>query len=485
LKKRLAIILLCAAVLVGIGGKVGYDWWDNHTYITIDGEKMRRDVTALNYSGKSLTELAKIKELSCLEKLDMRNTGLSAEQYEELQDAMPDCEILWQIPFQGGLLEQDTESVSVTGLSETDAAMLSYLEKLRKLDVTGCQNYALLEDLKASRPELEVHYTVRLGEGEYSCRAEELVLENADPEQLSAALPYLYNLTRVSFVGQTPDNEQIYEWKVAYPEVTFVWVFEVCGVSTDSMKTQLYLSDIPINNIEELESSLKYFYNLEQVELCRCGIPSEELDALWKRHPEIRFIWEVRVGQCTVRTDATTFMPAKFDYYRSGNRFLTDQDMGELKYCVDLICMDLGHMDISDYSFLNDMPNMQYLILADTRGKDFSPLASLKELKYLELFMTSFDQAEVLVGLTNLEDLNLGTTQITNVEPLKQMTWLKHLWLPANRNLHRPEKNALIAALPNTIINFQGAGSTGYGWRNIPNYYAMRDLLGMPYAPGK
>lgn len=485
MKKRLAVILLCAAVLVGIGGKLGYDWWDNHTYMTVDGEKMRRDVTVLDYSGKPLTELAKIKELSGLEKLDMRNTGLSADQYEELHAALPDCEILWQVPFQGGFLELDTESVSVTGLSETDAAMLSYLPKLQKLDVTGCQNYALLEDLKAGRPELEVHYTVRLGEGEYSCRVAELVLENADPEQVAAALPYLKNLTRVQFVGRTPDSEQIYAWKCTYPEVTFVWDFEVCGVSTDSLKTQLYLSDIPIDNIEEVESSLKYFYNLEQVEMCRCGVSGEELDALGKRHPETRFIWEVRVGQCTVRTDATTFMPAKFAYYRSGNRVLVDKDMEELKYCVDLVCIDLGHMDITDYTFLTYLSKLQYLILADTRGKDFSPLASLKELKYLELFMTSFDQAEVLVGLTNLEDLNLGTTQITNVEPLKQMTWLKHLWLPANKHVHRPEKNALVAALPNTVINFQGSGSTGYGWRNIPNYYAMRDLLGMPYAPGK
>ena len=131
------------------------------------------------------------------------------------------------------------------------------------------------------------------------------------------------------------------------------------------------------------------------------------------------------------------------------------------------------------------MPNMQYLILAHTEGNDFSPLANLKELKYLEMFMTSFDQAEVLVGLTKLEDLNLGTSKIDNIEPLKEMTWLKHLWLPATKKVSSTEKKELLAALPDTVISYQGAASTGNGWREIPNYYAMRDLLGMPYMAGK
>ena len=65
------------------------------------------------------------------------------------------------------------------------------------------------------------------------------------------------------------------------------------------------------------------------------------------------------------------------------------------------------------------------------------------------------------------------------------MTWLKHLWLPANKGVTGAEKRALVAALPNTVVEYRGTGSTGYGWREIPNYYAMRDLLGMSYSKGK
>ena len=36
-------------------------------------------------------------------------------------------------------------------------------------------------------------------------------------------------------------------------------------------------------------------------------------------------------------------------------------------------------------------------------------------------------------------------------------------------------------ALPNTRLVLAEPTPEGEGWRNLPNYYAMRDLLGMPY----
>ena len=48
--------------------------------------------------------------------------------------------------------------------------------------------------------------------------------------------------------------------------------------------------------------------------------------------------------------------------------------------------------------------------------------------------------------------------------------------------MHSAERQqALREALPNTYLMFEGISSTGNGWRESPNYYAMRDLLGMGY----
>lgn len=484
MKKRIvAVVLIVLLVCAGIGAKLAQDWWHD-TYIVIDEQKLRRDVTVLDYSGIGVVELDKLKELTGLQELDLTNTGLTVQQYNELRNALPQCRILWSVPFQNGYVDMNTEVIQVTSLADADVAQFVYLEKLQTVDASGCRDYEILMKLKQDRKDLEIHYTVPIGGVEYGDSVEELTLENADATEVDTALRYLEHLRTITFTGTAPENEQIYQWMCAYPNVQFVWNFEVCGIETNSLATELNLSEIPMENVEEVENALKYFYNLQKVEMCNCGIPSEEMDALWKRHPETRFIWMVQVGVCNLRTDITYFMPYQFGY--DGYSKLKDKHMGELKYCVDLICMDLGHMDISNYDFLNYMPKMQYLILAHTSGTDFSPLANLKELKYIELFMTKFDQAEILLGLTKLEDLNLGTSKIDNIEPLKQMTWLKHLWLPATKKtVSATERRELVEALPDTVVNFQGPGSTGNGWREIPNYYAMRDILNMSYMPGK
>jgi hypothetical protein len=126
------------------------------------------------------------------------------------------------------------------------------------------------------------------------------------------------------------------------------------------------------------------------------------------------------------------------------------------------------------------MPKMQYLLLGDTPGTDFSPLANLTELIYLEIFNTKFSQTELLLNFTKLEDLNLGFTRNHDFEVLKQLTWLKRLWVPAT-GLSAQQYQELVAALPDTQVEMYVLGSTGGNWRDNQNYRDMRDLLGMYY----
>jgi len=56
------------------------------------------------------------------------------------------------------------------------------------------------------------------------------------------------------------------------------------------------------------------------------------------------------------------------------------------------------------------------------------------------------------------------------------MTWLKNLWM-----IHRSGAEEMAEALPNTTIMAVGNASVANGWRKLPNYFAMRDALGMYY----
>jgi hypothetical protein len=58
------------------------------------------------------------------------------------------------------------------------------------------------------------------------------------------------------------------------------------------------------------------------------------------------------------------------------------------------------------------------------------------------------------------------------------MTWLKNLWMIDCSSRARYEMSQ---ALPDTNIMLYGAATVANGWRNLDNYYKMRDLLGMHY----
>ena len=185
-------------------------------------------------------------------------------------------------------------------------------------------------------------------------------------------------------------------------------VFETCPcIHCDA--AELDLSGIPMNSVDTLEAGLKYFNNLQKVVMCDTGLPSEEIDALWKRHPETRFVWNVQIGRFWIRTDATTLMPFQYGYNGTKGIRLYDKDCTEMKYLVDMVCMDFGHMGIQDVSFLAYMPNLEYLIIADAPVPDISAMANLKKLKYLEAFLCHILDISPLLGCTSLEDLNLGS----------------------------------------------------------------------------
>ena len=89
----------------------------------------------------------------------------------------------------------------------------------------------------------------------------------------------------------------------------------------------------------------------------------------------------------------------------------------------------------------------------------------------------AIESYEPLLGCTALEDLNIGRT-FADPEPISQMTWLKNLWC---MEISGATQYAWRLALPDTNIVGKGNDVVAYGWRRLPNYYKMRDALGMYY----
>lgn len=483
MKKRIVVILLLLAVLAAAAAAGGFYYF--HTHLFFDGEAYPKDITELTLSQEALSDpeqVSQLEQLPQLQTLDLRETKMEPEQYDALRQRLPECEILWLVPFQGQYLDPNTEALNITAITEEEQELLSYFPRLSRIDARECTDLDTVARLQQAYPDCEILYQVQIGSQQLPQDAQTLSVSQEEVVLLGEVLSYLPQLQEVSISGK-PDADAVYELKQAYPEITFLWEFQLCGITVSSSDKEIDLSGIVMESVEEVENSLKYFNGLERVDMCGCGIPSEEMDALWKRNPETRFVWYARIGKADVRTDVIGFIPFTYGYSGQGTdpaHNLSDRDVTELKYLVDLVVIDLGHMAIRDLSFLQYMPNLEYVLLCDNGIRDVSPLAGLTKLRYLELFNNPISDISALAECPALEDVNVTYNTIQDVTPLLGLKNLKNLWITGGF-LTNDQIQQLQDGLPGVNLVLASGRSTAAGWRELPNYYAQRDILGMWY----
>ena len=224
--------------------------------------------------------------------------------------------------------------------------------------------------------------------------------------------------------------------------------------------------------IEEATAAMAYFPEAQSLVMCGCLLDNEAMAAFREEMREIyKVVWSVECGEIAFRTDTTFIMPAKYHVY-----YLSTKQVYNLRYCEEATAVDIGHMNVSDISFVEFMPELEYLILAHTSVQNIDSLAGCRKLKFLEVDHTAVQDLTPLQSCTALEDLNIGNTWCP-VDPLKEMTWLKNLWM-VFRGKRVPE---LAEVLTETNIVYQGNATVDSGWRDLPNYFAMRDALKMYY----
>ena len=536
---NLKAVLAAVALLVCIGLIVVY--FVGSSYVFFCGGLHHRDLRELDLQGSKISRLQAIDRFTDLRVLNLRNTGLTAQQYELIMELQPNCRVQWDVPFQGQALSQDTRSLTITTLTQEDVHLLDYLPNLEQVDAQACTDYALLQQLQQKHPDCLIQYNVTIAGQEFDSLATSLTLVDTTVSDLAQLLPFLTQAEDVLFTGTLPSLEELEELQNQFPEIRIRWESSLNGVTLSSDAAQLDLRTAKLESIQQLEAILSgypnltqldlrgcgldnasilalaekfpsitflreitvaglnfssdveeidisgqevtdvaqveellpYFPNLKKVIMSNCGVDSETMDALNNRHADIRFVWTVNLGGLEVRTDETYFMPIKY------NVQVNTQDLKELRYCTDMICIDIGHMPVANCEWAAYMPNLQYLIIAETQIIDISPLKDLKNLIYLEMFLTNVTDISPLLGCTALQDLNMCFVPVLEYQPLLEMTWLKNLWWGGW--LMRTYEAQFREALPDTRLCHNSASSTGGGWRELDNYFAMRDILGMWY----
>lgn len=254
---------------------------------------------------------------------------------------------------------------------------------------------------------------------------------------------------------------------------------------TDELEFMSDTEEIDISGTDVTELDMDAFLDsmtgLKKITMKDCGLDNDGYAALQDAHPDVRIIWDIKVKTYTIPTDSVGFSTLLANEYQPR---VDDEDCKYLKYCTDMVALDLGHNYITNLDFLEYMPNLRVLILVDNfdspskrvRLSDISALKYTPHLRYLELFANNVTDMSVIADLKELEDLNVCYNPVNTAEPFKDLPNLQKLWI-YNTSIPWQEINELKELYPDTKIVTSGTGSVDQGWREGPHYNAMRNMV--------
>ena len=411
-----------------------------------------------------------------------------------LRGKYPALELQWKVPLGGAEYLQDAADIAVDDVSLTPDALRTALRYLPAAQTVSFPDCPWSEEektaLRGEFPNISFRWSVELFGTSYPSDTAELSFAGRpitaeDLSELGERLSSFSALERVDLMDTGVALEDMLPLCEAYPAVDFAFTFDFLGLTVNSEDTLLDLTGIPMESTEAVESILPVMHRLEKVDMTDCGFSDEEMDALNKRHEDVRFVWTMYITHYVIRTDAVGFI-ASTEYYG----YFTAETIMKLKYCEDLRSLDLGHRivgnDITTLDVLYELPQLEYLVLADCRVGDLTPIGSLKNLKFLEMTLAYSTSFEPLLDCGSLEHLNVcfnwQTDADENFAVFSQMKQLKRLYISVGM-VSEENIEKLRELLPDTkiCVAYDIAQATAMGWRYDESYYDMRDLLGMFY----
>ena len=489
--------------------------WD----IPFQGRTYPQETDVLTVTTLTREDAELIRHFPQLKQLDARQCR-DYEVLEELIRENPQLQVLCSAQLSGTEYTEESSVLWLSSCTEQELSAVKCLTGLQAIQIGGGMEQNVYTRLQEYCQEKDIELDFMICGEIVPQDVTELVLHQPTEDDLAAAvlLPQLKTLHLNDPVAKA---ETVLALEEQLPETSISWEKAVLGLSFDGDATQIDLTPAvsrvdgadpeeltpyqraareyvlgdpdPLPSavsiryeelvdrtpqtqtlIEEAEAAMAYFPKAEKLVMAGCFLDNEAMGAFREAHREdYKVAWTVKCGRIAPRTDATYFMPAKFNVYS-----FSGEDGQNLKYCEDVVCIDVGHMNIDDIGFTAYMPELKYMILGETIIKDISPLANCKKLVFLEIQRSRVEDLTPLLECTALEDLNIGTLEKIDLNVVKQMTWLKTLYMAtfrkhlAEMQLALPDCN-IKAPSDTTVLN--------NGWRELPNYYAMRDALLMYY----
>ena len=432
MKKTLVTILIVVLLLLALGaaGFIGFNWYrDNHVFV--DGDAYPIDT----YS------------------LDLTQEDISVAYYEELKAKLPECEILWNVPFQGSHVSSDVRQLSVTSLEEADIAVMeSYFPELQSVDATGCHDYAALELLMERIPQLEVTYAVSLGNQTYTPGIAELVLNVGDYDFVTMLenLQYLRRLTAVQLRMPELTEQQMTQLKETYSQIAFTATVEVFGQEYDQQTTELDLSGMTGADAVAVVEKLKQLPNLQRVNLTPPNgigaLSLEDVKNLMDAVPDVVFDFsfdffghtlstaeeEVHIKNTKIGEEGLPTVRSALDLLKNCKRFvlencgISNESMAQLREDYRDQTKVVWRVSYGKGSTMTDAEIIRAVYdLVDTNCQN---LTYCEDAKYMDIGHNEWlDACDFVAGMKSLEYVVISGAPIKSLEPFRNCKNLKLL----------------------------------------------------------
>lgn len=136
---------------------------------------------------------------------------------------------------------------------------------------------------------------------------------------------------------------------------------------------------------------------------------------------------------------------------------LTDEDIQDLKYMVNLTRLNLSGNNITDLTPLADLKQLNDLRLAQNDITDVSPLAELTNLEYIDLRENpNLTDLSPLAGLTNMQEFSYYNSPVEDLSFMAGWTKMERLEI---NSITDPDLSALAGLTNVTQIYTNGGGS--------------------------
>lgn len=447
---RKVLIILIVILSLILAGLVGFMWYES-THVFVDGEAYAKNAKTL----------------------DLREEQISEGHYLAVKANLPECEIIWNVPFQGGFQSSDMQTLNISSLTEEDIRIMkAYFPGLKQIDAAACQDYAMLARLEQELSGCDVRYQIALGDAAADPNATEMTLEPGrfDFDMMMENLAYLPELQSIHFPKAELTTEQQTALKEAYPELAITSTVEILGKEYDDQTEVLDLSSMKASDIDAVAPKLAMLPNLREVNLMGSGLALADVQKLNLAAPEAVFNYAFTFYGTAISTmdeevilkdlvlDGSGFaddLRMALDVMENCDRFVVESRGQYDKMWKNITCEELAKIR-EEYrdktklvwrvyfgengSSLTDAEVIRAVYgLTDDNSKD---LIYCENTRYLDLGHNEFlDYMEFLSGMTDLEVAILSGAPLKSLDPIAACKNLKFLEI-ANC-MYLPDMNAL------------------------------------------